>query len=239
MSFCEWPTTIPAALSTEWTGFPEATRTRAQVLAGRILWTLTGQVFGLCEVTVRPCWAPDDTISTYGVGRGYVAGDPRRARCGCASDCRHVGTDRVALPGPVHTVTTVRIDGTTLDPAAYRVQQRRWLRRTDGSRWPSTQDLNLADDAPGAFTVTYVKGIPVPVDGQEMAGLLAVELARGMTGGACALPTGATSVARQGITVELADMREWFTNGVTGVEAVDLWIMAVNPYKSKAPARIT
>ena len=226
MGFCEWPTTVPTGLATEWASFPEATRTRAQKLAGRILWTLTGQVFGLCEVSgLRPCWQPDDTIRTYGVG---VSG----GRCGCASsDCRHVGADRVPLPGPVHEVTGVTIDGVTVDPGAYRVNQRRWLQRVDGGSWPC--------DGSAVFVVDYVKGVPVPVDGQEMAGLLAVELARGMSGGACALPSGVTSVARQGISVELADMREWFTNGVTGVEPVDLWIMAINPHKSKQPARIT
>ena len=44
---------------------------------------------------------------------------------------------------------------------------------------------------------------------------------------------------RQGISIELADVREWFTNGLTGIEIVDLWIMSVNPYKSKRPSRIT
>ena len=232
MGFCEWPVTIPPGLTAEWSALPQSTRDRAQLLAGRVLWTLTGQVFGLCEATVRPCWQPDDAVRTYGVGISNAA------PCGCGTDCRHVASDRVPLPGPVHGVTGVTVDGVAVNASAYRVQQRRWLRRTDGKAWPMNQDLTVADNAVGAFVVGYVKGIPVPADGSEMAGLLAVELARGMTGGACALPTGVTSVARQGISVELADMREWFTNGLTGVEQVDLWIMGVNPFKSKSPARI-
>ena len=249
MGFCGWPVTIPAEWVTEWDEASPELRATAESIAGQVLWTLTGEVFTVCEQTVRPCFAPVDSRSTYHgrAGRagavfwpGLVSGDPTASGpCGCSTDCRHVGQDRVALPGPVASIIEVVIDGTVIDRATYRVQNRRWLRRTDGQLWPQHQDLNAADDGAGAFTVRYRRGIPVPPQGQVMAGRLAVEFLRGLRGGECSLPSGATSASRQGISVDLADVREWFTNGLTGVEIVDLWIMSVNPYKSKRPSRIT
>ncbi len=245
MGFCSWPVTIPDDMSVEWAAFDVAVRERAELLAGRVLWTLTGQVFGLCPTKLRPCWQPDMTVSTYGrPGRagaywsGLLNTADSTGRCSCSTDCRFVGVDRVALPGPVSSIIEVTINGVVVAPSAYRVQNRRWLRRVDGQWWPQHQDLNLADDAVGAFAITYQRGIAVPAEGQLVAGILAMEFARGLLGRQCSLPTGATSVSRQGISVELADMREWFTNGLTGIEPVDLWIMAVNPYKSKRPAKI-
>lgn len=250
MGFCGWPVDIPAEHQAAWSAASQAQRDRATDLAGTVLWTLTGQVFGVCQETVRPCFQPVDNVSTYrggvtaGAGAtwwpGLIMGDPNASGpCGCSSDCRHVAMDRVALPGPIASVVEVLIDGEVVAPTAYRVQNRRWLRRVDGQLWPSHQDLNAADDAVDAFTITYERGIRVPAAGRAAAGRLAVEFLAGMIAGACALPSGATSVSRQGINVELADIREWFTNGLTGIETVDLWIMAVNPYKSKRPGRVT
>lgn len=245
MGFCEWPVAIPADMLDDWTAATAADRDAATLLAGRILWTLTGQVLGQCEETVRPCFQPQPGPSTYsGAGAvfwpGLLNGDPSASGpCGCRTGCEEVAYDRVALPGPVASVTRVLVDGVEVPATAWRVENWRWLHRIDGALWPTHQDLHAADDAAGAFTITYQRGVPVPADGQLAAGRLAVELLRGMTGGPCSLPAGVTSVSRQGLSVELADMREWFTQGVTGVEAVDLWIMAVNPYKSRAPGGIT
>lgn len=242
MGFCGWPVTIPAELADEWALFPPDAQEVAVQAAGRILWTLTGQVFGVCEETVRPCFQPHRG-TTYQGGAfwpGMLAGDPTAAGpCGCSPDCSEVGYDRVSLVGPVADVVEVRIDGALVDPAAYRVLNRRWLHRVDGQRWPTHQDLHAADGDVGAFTIRYMRGLAIPVDGLAAGGRLAVEFARGAAGSGCSLPAGVTSVSRQGISVELADMREWFTNGVTGVESVDLWIMSVNPFKSKRPGRVT
>lgn len=242
MGFCGWPITVASELEDEWAGYTAEVQDAAVSAAGRILWTLTGQVFGVCEETVRPCFQPHRG-TTYRGGAfwpGMLAGDPSASGpCGCSVGCTAVGYDRVALPGAVASIVSVTVDGTVLSPSAYRVDNWRWLRRVDGQRWPTHQDLDAPDDGAGAFAVVYERGLPIPADGLVAAGRLAVELARGITGGACKIPAGATSVSRQGISVELADMREWFTNGVTGVESVDLWVMAVNPFKSKRPARMT
>ncbi|AVM01887.1 hypothetical protein C6V83_18080 [Gordonia iterans] len=245
MKYKTWPVVIPADLADEWATYGAGTRQRAEDLARQVMFTLTGQRFGTITATVRPCFQPADVGRNYrGAGHvfwpGLLNGAPNAVGpCGCSPQCTEVGYDRLALPGPVHEVVSVMIDGVLVDETAYRVDHRRWLHRIDGQRWPKHQDLHAADDAVGAFTIVYLQGLPVPDPGPEMAGLLAVEFARGMQSGSCKLPDRATSVSRQGVSVELADIREWFTNGLTGIEQVDLWIMAVNPYKSRRPARIT
>ena len=240
MGFCGWPVQIPAEYADQWAAATPEQQAHATALAGRVLWALTGQVFGVCAETVRPCFQPTRGGSLY---RGFwpgITGMPGASGpCGCSDGCSEVGYDRVALPGPVASVDEVLIDGVTIDPATYKVQNRRWLHRVDGQLWPTHQDLHAADDEVGAFTIRYQRGIPLTEEGEWAAGRLAVEFLAGMTDDSCRLPAGATSVSRQGISIELADIREWFTNGVTGVPEVDLWIMAVNPNKSKRPARVT
>ena len=244
MGFCGWPITVPTEHAQRWQSAYAGDRAAATALAGRVLWTLTGQVFGVCSETLRPCFQPQPAGTAYrGAGAVFwpgLTGNPAATGpCGCVDGCTEIGYDRVALPGPVADVDEVLIDGDVIDPDTYRVEQRRWLHRIDGQRWPTHQNLHAGDDEPGAFTIRYQRGIAVPDDGQRAAGRLAVEFLAGMTGDQCALPAGATSASRQGVSIELADVREWFTNGVTGVAAVDLWIMAVNPHRSKRPARIT
>ena len=184
MTFRGWPVKVPAEYSTEWSAATDEQRDRASDLAATVLWTLTGQVFGTVTETVRPCFRPDDAVTSYGVSWApgmFTGGGP--GPCGCSSDCRHVGHDRVALPGPVASVTSILVDGDTVDPSAYRVQDRRWVRRVDGLSWPTDQDLDAADAAVGAFTITYVRGVSVPAAGQAAAGRLAVEFLRDMTAG--------------------------------------------------------
>ncbi|WP_062368044.1 hypothetical protein [Gordonia sp. QH-12] len=240
MSFCGWPVTIPAEYAERWAEATPEQQDRATALAGRVLWALTGQVFGVCSATVRPCFQPQRGGSLYrGFWPGVSVTPGASGPCGCSDGCTEVGYDRVSLPGPVAAVDEVMIDGVTIDPATYRVQDRRWVHRVDGQLWPTHQDLHAPDDGLGAFTIRYQRGIPLTDDAKAAAGRLAVEFLEGMAGGACKLPDRATSVSRQGVSIELADIREWFTNGVTGVAEVDLWIMAVNPNRSKRPARVT
>lgn len=244
MGLSSWPVIIPAEYEDRWQAATADQRDAAAALAGRVLWTLTGQVFGVASATVRPCFDPYPAGTTYQGGAGAVywpgiAVNPAASGpCGCSTDCGEVGYDRLALPGPVAAVDDVMIDGVIVDPTTYRVDSRRWLHRIDGERWPTHQNLHAPDDAAGAFTVHYQRGVPVPADGQAAAGRLAVELLASATGGACQLPPRVTSASRQGQSIEVADIREWFAGGLTGVEQVDLWIMAVNPYRSRRPGRI-
>ena len=237
---CDWPIIVDDPV---WTAATQPQRDAASRVARDVLWMLSGRVFGLCTVTVRPCHlCPDRTAGRsghLGVSGGLMQGDYRMllgSSCGCAGAVC-AGSSEVALEGPVHDITEVRVDGTVLDEAAYRVRNRRWLMRVDGQRWPQAQNMDAADDEAGAFTVTYRRGIEVPYLGQVAAGLLALEWLKGMTGRDCGLPAGATSVSRQGVTVEV-DPRGLYEAGVVGIPEVDQWLLTVNPNRLSTPAQV-
>ncbi|KJF21979.1 hypothetical protein C7T36_18520 [Rhodococcus sp. AD45-ID] len=234
----EWPVQSSAK---EWGEASAADKEAMGELATSNLWALTGRVFGLREVTVRPCFSPTD-YSTYR-GRsgadwfpGLVSGSWMPGSCGCVDGCNH--PSEVALPGPVHSIVSVTVDGDTLDPSAYRIRNSRWLIRIDGGVWPQNQNLAVADDAEGAFTVTYKQGIEVPLAGQLAAGDLAVEFLRARKGGRCKMPDRAQHVARQGVDIQLVDAAVLFEQGLTGVSSVDQWIAACNPHKLRSRSRV-
>lgn len=243
----EWPIVVPAARVGEWAQASGSDRNAAERVAVLILWGLTGRVLGTVVDTVRPCAAPSPAFSTYGgsfraAGRypsGLVQGPLLLTSCGCSvSPCPCGGRSEIALPGPVAGVVSVMIDGVVVDPGTYKVRDRRWLVRTSGDAWPQRQDMEADDDAEGAFTVAYRRGIVPPPDGQEAAGWLATEVLRGMVADpSCALPKGVTSVARQGVTIEV-DPVAYLEEGLTGVERVDQWIRSVNPSRMRSVPRV-
>ena len=236
----EWPVQSSAK---EWDDADIADKEAMGELATSNLWALTGRVFGLREVTVRPCFSPTD-YSTYrgrsGSGAdwfpGLVSGSWMPGSCGCADGCNH--PSEVALPGPVDSIVQVMIDGEILDPSEYLIRNNRWLIRTNVGVWPQNQNLTVPDEAVGAFTVTYKQGIAVPLAGQLAAGDLAVEFLRARKGGKCKLPDRAISVSRQGMDIQLVDAQVLFEQGLTGVASVDQWLAAANPHKVKSRPRV-
>lgn len=250
MGPCDWEI-LPTC--SDWVANPtpgsaqERNQERAEEVAKFLLWSWTAKLFGVCEHTLRPCFRPPDNSTTYrgregGAGPsfwpGLIQGTWVNGACGCRADCRCIIPDSMlALPGPVVSVTEVREDGVVLDPSAYRIRNGRWLMRIGGS-WPQEQDLEAADNAPGAFVVTYRKGIPLPKAGQYAAGDLACEILRGISGGACALPARAVSVARQGVDIQLLDPAQYLDAGLTGIPSVDAFIKAVNPGRARSRPRV-
>ncbi|MGV9742854.1 hypothetical protein [Nocardia farcinica] len=239
----------------DWTGTPYADdasaaldKAVAEALASASLWALSGRVFGVCEETVRPCPDAPPKPSTYAGPSGHAGWWPTRINpgwasggCGCTTPCRcSAHRTRVALPGPVDSIVSVRIDGALVDPVAYRVQDRRWLVRIDGQLWPARQDLTVPDDAPGAFVVRYRRGIPIPPEALAVLRDLAVEFIKARrSGGKCAIPARAQSIVRQGVDIELVDPATLYDGGLTGVESVDRWLASVNPGgKRRAPSRV-
>lgn len=237
-----WPIIIPDSHAAVWNAASPADRAAAEATAVTILHALTARIFGLTSDTVRPCGAPAPNYSTYG---GSYRASPRSgaivqgplllSSCGCTvAPCPCGGRSEVALPGPVHSITEVRVDGAVIDPTTYKVRDHRWLVRISGAPWPQHQQMEAADDEPGAFVVTYLRGLAVPPAGHLAAGLLALELLKGMTGsGPCALPPHITNLSRQGVTTEI-DPVAYLDAALTGVTAVDQWIRTVNPNALKA-----
>lgn len=241
-----WPV---LARCSEWSAASEQDRDDVTAMAVGTLWALTGRVFGVNVARVRPCFQAPDRGTTYR-GRGgtpmvgswwpgLINGKFFSGSCACSDGCECAGPSRVALPGPIAGVESVVIDGVVLDESAYRVDARRWLVRVDGESWPQDQDMAAGDTEAGAFTVTYLRGIPVPRPGQLAAGDLACEFLRARAGGSCSIPERAQSISRQGVDIQLLDPTAYFDGGLTGVASVDQWIMVVNPGKARAPSRVS
>lgn len=195
----------------------EALAAAAESASG-ILYLLSGSRYpGTCERTVRPnehahCWGPYDFI--------YA---------------RQQRLSRVKLAGHVTAIIEVLIDGTPVDPSAYRLDQNRFLTRMadpDGTprRWPTSQRLDLPATEPGTFEITYEHGLAPPSSGVTAAAALACELykacpAPGDSPGECKLPAGVKRIVRQGVTVEtIAAVATMLRKGATGLVAVDAFL---------------
>lgn len=138
---------------------------------------------------------------------------------------------------PVIDVSQVVVAGAVVDPANYRIDDFRWLVRTDGQTWPSCPD---PIDDPDAFEVTFTHGRTPPTSGVIAAAALGCELALSCspeTVGACRLPKRVTSITRQGVSMVILDPFDFLDDGKTGIYEVDLFIKSENPEKVQRRAR--
>jgi len=234
MSPCVW--TIDTGCCSIWADLDPADQARATSFATDVLWGLTGRQFGVCPVTVRPCfnnrfnglgvWWYDGTFWPY-----IFNGQWFNAGCGCFGQCRcePLPYTQAWLPGPVAGVSEVRVDGIVIDPAAYRVDDGQWLVRQDGEKWPICQDYNLAAGLTGTWSVTYFRGAPVPTSLLAGAGTLACEYAKACLGQECRLPGRVASIIRQGVSITMVDVDTLMKTGFTGLIEVDQLIRVYNP----------
>lgn len=237
-----WPIEVPAGSESVWAAATDLARAQATTWAGGVLWALTGRSFGTTVEHVRPTPRPRPTGSTYAgtlssaypgrrTGPPLTTGyDPE------GGGCRTAGV-RLYLPGPIVSVAEVKVGGDVLDAGAYRIIDSQYVRRVDGRHWPSWQNLDADDNQPGAWSVAYTRGREVPQAGQLAAGVLAVEYLNDRAGRKCRLPRGVTDASRNGLSVQV-DARAYFTEGLTGVDEVDEWILTVNPHGIAQPARL-
>lgn len=211
---------------------------QAATSASQLLWLLSGRQFsGLCGRKVRPC-RTSCMCDFQVLSRGHViywSGDSWNCEgnpCGCRA------LSRVKLSGyPIRTVEEVKIDGVVIDPGEYRLDERRYLSRRNGGLWPSCQDMSLDDTESGTFSITYQYGQTPPQIAKDAAAQLACEAwkscatANGVDVGECALPTGATRITRQGITIERGFFQQ-DENGIwrTGLAFVDAFLNGINPH---------
>jgi len=238
------------ALCASWVNFSPDIQAYADRLATRVIWAATGRQFGLCDVTVRPCWSQQPALyQTFPVGyygEGYwtllgVSGGvipvSMGGGCACASACG-CSPPQVALPGPVDSVTTVTIDGAVLGAGNYRVDSASFLVRQDGQSWPANQDLSKAPGTAGTWTVRYQQGQPVPATLQDAAGLYACEVGKALTGGQCQLPNRVRSITRAGVEINYVNDVDFLDKGRTGYDQVDAIINSYNPYGLKQRPRV-
>lgn len=219
-------------------------------MATETLWGLTGQRFGLCEVTLRPCRRDCGSSSFFDdfgppwAGGSYpqpalIGGQWFNLTCGsCHGGCSCSSVAEVLLPAPVLRIVEVKIDGTPLVTGAYRVDNNRLLVRTDGGDWPRCNDLSSADTEADTWSVTAVYGEDLP-DGAALAmGQLACEIAKAADGGDCKLPAGLQQLVRQGVTISYPDVGELFRQGRTGLYLVDMFVTTWNPNRLRTRSRV-
>lgn len=213
---CNWPAATCPACDGHDCAPSASVRADLEAWAKNDLWEATGRVYGTCEVTVMPC---NDFTAICG-----VCWNPWRS-CGC------VGVSEVKLPGPVHSVTSVVVDGVTLDPTTYRVDDWQWLVRTDGDSWPASADpLD-----PDSFAVTYELGQEPPAGAASVVGILVCSRAACSNSG-CRVPKNATQVTRQGVTMVRGNQGtttrpwRWYpeTISIFGILEVDQWVRNAN-----------
>lgn len=171
---------------------------------------------------------PADALIVYGIFGGDYGNDP-----GCGPS----GHRMIKLERPVGTIVSVTVDGTPVDPGAYRVDDGNQLIRQDGGAWPTAQNLAVPVGSVGTFEVTYFRGYqPDDLDFWAI-GTLAFEFYSSMTGKKSRLPERVTAVTRQGVTFQMPDIL--FEDGRTGIREVDAVVHRYNPHKLAAPTVIT
>jgi hypothetical protein len=92
------------------------------------------------------------------------------------------------------------------------------------------------ENAEGSFAVSYYTGVAPNDLLRYAAGVLATEFYKACNGSKCRLPAGATSVTRNGVSMEIPS--GLFPGGATGIHEVDAVIRIYNPYSLKSPARV-
>jgi hypothetical protein len=220
--------------------------------ATAVLWSLTGQRFGVCAVTLRPCRRDcfdgrffDDFGPPWSGGQSYpqpalVGGQWFNLTCGsCHGGCSCNAVSEVLLPAPVHRIVEVQVDGTPMATGSYRVDNNRLLIRTDGGTWPRCNDLALDDTEEGTWSVTVEVGEPPPEGAALAMGQLACSVLQAIgNGGECPLPPGVQQLIRQGVTIQYPDIGELFRDGRTGLYLVDAFIATWNPGRLRNRSRV-
>lgn len=197
--------------------------------ATEVLYGLTGNRWpGVQTDTVRPC----TPLHASGAS----------AWCGCSgpSFCSCGGASMVELPGaPAVAVTSVHVDGAQLATSAYKLVANHLVRTEPGKRWPCCQDLTVAGTAAGGWQVVYTWGEAPPTAGVMAAAALACELWRAKASPEkCRLPKRVTTVARQGLSFAVLDPLTVFTDGMTGLPEVDLWLGSLRQARKNRPSTV-
>lgn len=207
--------------------------------ATEVLWRLTGGIYGLCSVTVRPCgrkcsnfeFFPTQTINGVWINISCPCSE---STCGCCYVCE------IDLRDTVREIVEVKIDGLVIDPDTYRVDDGRKLVRVgdDVECWPQCQTLGLPDTEPGTFSVTFLRGLPVPPGGKRAVAALAAEILKACANDECRLPARVQLISRQGETFQVINDIEYLRASLTGIPEVDLWLKSVNPTGQRQPSTI-
>lgn len=239
----DWPVQWTCTVDTD----AVATTGAAVASASEILWALSGRQFGTCTVTLRPCrrgcadvpWGWNEVFP----GQQFVtpllyAGNWYNVVCGNCSDadCSCSAVSEIILPAVATEIVNVKVDGMTLLPGEYRLDDHRRLVRIS-EMWPWCNDLNRDDSEIGTWSVTAKYGREIPDGAAAAIGELACEINKAMNGTDCRLPRQVTQLARQGVTISFPDATSLFSKGRTGLFLTDLFIATWNPNGLRTQSR--
>lgn len=220
--------------------------------ASELLFALSGEQFpGLCTRTVRPAARPRNTpVGRWSERLFMASGVGYSANWGvCVMDAlmsggadSHSSCDwsrQVDLmTSPVRSIVAVLVDGQTVDPAHYRVDDDHLLTRIDGYSWPTCQDINLPSTEQNTFEVTYRYGFDPPSFGVSAAAAYGAELAKSRSSRPNRLPQRLTSITREGVTMAVLDPMQFLEKGLTGIPEVDAFLISVNSQRQKTPPMV-
>lgn len=205
-------------------------------VASELLYRLSGRQYaGQCTDVVRPTarWYRTDMLPW---SRWTYAAWPRTADSFTAlNPHRYAGAtalQEITLGAyPLRDIIEVRVNGSVVDSATYRIDDRRWLVNLDlTAPWPNIQSLELdplTDD--NTFQVTFAYGQAPPRMGVAACKRYAIELAKGAVGDPCAIPERVLSLQMPGASYTIVDAFTFLGEGLTGLYEVDSFLKAVNP----------
>lgn len=256
---CDWPLAIPdetkGCLPCEALyELNDEQQMMVTEMAVELLWNWTHRKYGTCEVEVRPCRVDCTPYSStfwgnrtaYGLPQiggwapALLGGEWYNIRCGVCPQPRCTCDDTansIILPGPVAEIVEIIVDGEILPVDSWLLRDG-ILYRVDGGVWPECNDQSAdpLDPTTGAWTVTYLKGYPVPAGGRLAAYNLACELAKDLLGrDDCQLPQRLQSVTREGVSMAILDGFEGLDDGKTGIWGIDAWIASVTAPRPVMP----
>lgn len=215
----------------------------ACLVASDMLFNLTGRRWpGVCSDKIRPQatwkkwdgppqWWPSTLASGMQSPWGFCS-----CNRGRETGCARIPEIRLPHAPVISSGVVVTVDGTVFNE--WRVDDRQYLVRTDGSGWPCCQDLLLEDDAVNTWSVQYPWGRLPPIGGKMAAAALGCQLALAYdpsTAGQCALPAKTQSVTRAGTTIRMLDPEKLLMNGLTGFAPVDQWVNSVMVGRKRQP----
>lgn len=209
----KWPTSFDETTST-----PELIEL-AEHFAAAIMRFLTLERVGGKLITVRPGsrWCQSRARSHSPFRYDFML-DSDHYLCVCAPDCGCDIEPYIELSLPVGRIEEVKFNDVVVDPATYSVVDGKYLVMNDRNGFPVC----------GGIEVTYLNGYPVDLMGQHAAGVLALEYLKAVSGdNKCRLPSGVTSIVRQGISMQMES--GLFPDGITGINEVDTFTMLWNP----------
>lgn len=230
----EFDFSLPS-IQEKWATFDSELQEAAMQDAAAWLGALTAHAYGGCPIVVRPCarrCAPTAWWGDDGRFRPFILNGEWVNSCGCTDDCGCGPLSRIDL-GRAGSVSAVTIDGEILPTSGYRIDDGRWLVRTDGDSWPACQDLSV-DSGVGTFLVAFTAGLPLDPTGKRCGAMLAMEFAKLLADEDCRLPDRIKTLRRQGVEQELTkmDMTQ------TGIGYIDRWLYSVNPHRRTQTSRV-